>query len=122
MRERDSVFAHVVIFDTIFNIKGKSILRKLGRNYFLNIPVDSSWLVLKLSFEKSGRAYVCDIDHESEMEIFEQNCRVDIETDNEGNPQKYIIDPGVRELRNLLKHEIFTDSTEYLKISQELLR
>lgn len=118
----DSIFGRFVFYDTIFDLSGDNKLRKLGRNYFLNMPTDSLWMVLKLTFDRSGKAYLCDIDHEKEMNIIGQYCEIETETDKEGEPKKYILAPDLKELRSLLKLETFTDTTEYLRISQEVLR
>lgn len=122
IRRNDSVFGLVVLYDTVFDLKGAGRLRKLGKNYFLNLPNDSLWMVLKLQFGRSGRAYLCDIDHEKEAEIFEQHCNVEIQPDKKGNPKRYIMAPTSKELRTLLKLETFTDTTEYIRISQSVRR
>ncbi|MFC2098164.1 hypothetical protein ACFLSP_00330 [Bacteroidota bacterium] len=121
-RRNDSVFGHIVIYDTIVNLKGSSKLRKLGRNYILNQPSDSLWLVFKLSFDKSGYVYLCDIDHEQEMGIFEQYTSVETEKNDQGNPMKYYLSPALKELKTILKLETFTDTTGYIRISQDFLR
>ncbi len=118
----DSVFARLLVYDTVFDISRGEILRKMGRNYFLNMPGDSLWRVIKLSFKGSAAVYRCDIDHETEMEIFTRHCNVDIETDKEGNPRKYYLSPTRKELKKLLRLETFTDTTRYIRVAQEELR
>ncbi|MFC2115659.1 hypothetical protein ACFLTU_04250 [Bacteroidota bacterium] len=121
-RRNDSVFGLVVLYDTVFDIKGESRLRKLGKTYFMNIPSDSLWMVFKLQFDKSGHAFLCGVEDEEEVKIFEQYCKVKIHADEDGNPKKYILAPSVKELRKILKTETFTDTTEYVRISQSTLR
>ncbi|MCK4748661.1 MAG: hypothetical protein KAT15_16525, partial [Bacteroidales bacterium] len=118
----DSVFGLVVLYDTVFDIKGEDRLRKSGKNYFLNFPSDSLWIVLKLRFDRSGRVYLCDVNDEQELEIFEQYCSVKIQMDEEGSPKKYIMSPSSKELKTILKMKTFTDTTEYVRISQSTLR
>ena len=120
--KNDSIFGHVVIYDTLINLLKGSKLRKLGRDYFLNQSNDSLWIVFKLNFEKSGYTYLCDIDHETEMEIFEKYSNVDTEKNDQGNPMKYFLSPTRKELKTLLKLETFTDSTIYIRLSQDFLR
>ncbi len=119
-RRNDSVFGLVVLYDTVFDINGEDRLRKLGKIYFMNLPSDSLWIVSKLKFDRSGRVYRCDVNDEKEMEIFQQNCNVEIQTDEEGNPKKYIMSPNTKELKTILKMGAFTDTTEYVRISQSL--
>lgn len=118
-RRNDSIFGSLMIFDTVFDIRGEGKLRKLGRNYFLNLPSDSLWVVFKLNFNRSGKAYLCDIDHVRELELFRQYCRVDTATNLEGNPLKYLLSPTARELNKIVKLASFTDTTEYLRISRD---
>ena len=118
----DSVFGWIVLYDTIFSINRGDRLRKLGKHYFINMPGDSLWVVVKLQFNKNGSVYKADIDHEAEMDIFRQHCDVEVVTDDEGNPSRYILDPTSKELKKLLKLDTFTDTTGYVRISQELPR
>jgi hypothetical protein len=118
-RRNDSVFGKIVIYDTIFDIQGEGKLRKLGKNYFMNLPSDSLWVVFKLVFDRSGRVYLCDVDRDRELELFRQHCRVDEETDQEGKPVKYLLSPTAGELKKILKSGSFTDTTEYIRISPE---
>jgi len=119
-RKNDSVFGSVMLYDTMFDINSEGRLRKAGRNYLLNLPSDNEWIVLKLIFAASGKAYHCDIAHEDEIDIFNKYCRVDTETNEKGNPKKYILSPTSKELKKLLKLETFTDTTEYIRISKEV--
>ncbi len=122
IRKNDSVFGHIVFYDTIIDLRKKCKLRKLGKNYFLNQSHDSLWIVLKLSFDRTGYAYLCDIDHEKEIEIFKQHSRVEIKKDDQGKPIKYYLSPTRKEFKTLLKLETFTDSTKYIRVSQDFLR
>jgi len=119
-RKNDSIFGSVMLYDTIFDMKSEGRLRKTGRNYLLNLPSDDEWIVLKLIFTESGEAYHCDIAHEDEIDIFKKGCRVVTETNENGNPKKYILSPSSKELKKLLKLETFTDTTEYIRISKDL--
>ncbi len=119
IRRNDSVFGRIVLYDTVFSIPRGDRLRKLGRNYFLSLQRDSLWMVLKLTFDNSGRAYLCDIDYENEMDLIGQYCKMEVKTDEEGNPVKYILSPSTKELKKLLKLEAFSDTTEYIRISQD---
>lgn len=121
-RRNDSIFGHIVLYDTIFDINKNNKLRKLGRTYFLNFPSSSYWWVFKLTFDRSGKAYVCDINHEIEMGIIEQYCEIEKDTIKDGTLKKYILVPDRKELKRILKQETFTDTTEYFRISQEAPR
>jgi hypothetical protein len=118
-RRNDSVFGKIVVYDTIFDILGEGKLRKSGKNYFLNLRSDSLWVVFKLVFDRSGRAYLCDVDRDRELELFRQYCRVDEETDQDGKPVKYLLTPTAGELKKIIKLGSFTDTTEYIRISSD---
>ncbi len=115
----DSVFGRIVIYDTVFSIVRGDRLRKMGKDYFLNLPTDTLWMVVKLNFDRGGRAFLFDIDHVKEMELFSQYCNVEVINDKDGNPIKYILSPTAKELKKLLKQGTFTEKTEYLRLSQE---
>jgi hypothetical protein len=113
VRRNDSIFGTMELFDTIINLKGSDILRKMSGQYFLNQVSDSLWIVYKLSLHKSGEAFVCDIDHSVEMDIFSKRCRVDTICVDER--RKFIISPTKKELKTLLELKTFTDTIEYLR-------
>jgi hypothetical protein len=120
-RRNDSVFGQVVIYDTVFWISQENRLRKMKKDYFLNFRNDSLWMVLKLNFDRNGGAYLYEVDKE-EMEVFEQVCRVEVETNSDGKPRKYILSPTKKELRQLMQLRTFTDTSVYSLIDQEELR
>jgi hypothetical protein len=119
LRKNDSVFGHIVLYDTVFDILGEGKLRKQGKNYLLNIPGDSLWIVLKLNFAASGNAYLCDIDYENEMDLIRKHCHVETLLNKEGDPKKYILAPTRREFRTLLKLQTFTDTAAYTRIPDQ---
>ncbi len=118
-RRDDSVFGTLIFYDTIFYIRGKDRLRRLGDDYFLNLPEDSLWVVLKLNFSRSGKACLSDIDLDRELETFRKHCRVEVQSDDQGKPVKYLISPSLKEFRTLLSLGSFTDTTTYFRISRE---
>lgn len=118
-RRNDSVFGFIEIYDTIFSMDRGDCLRKLKKDYFLNIQGDTLWMVFKLSFDRPGHIFLLGIDYEEEIEIFKKYSLVETKTNKEGEPVKYILSPTRRELGRLIKLETFTDTTEYYRISQD---
>ncbi len=118
----DSVFGLIEINDTVFSLTRGDRLRKLKKNYFLNILGDSLWMVYKLTFDRKGQAFLCDINEETEMEIFKQNSQVEVLTNKDGDPEKYILAPTKKEFKALLKLGTFTDTTQYIPSTQMDLR
>jgi hypothetical protein len=118
IRRNDSVFGTITVYDTIFDLSAEDKLRKLRKDYFLNFPHDSMWMVLKLQFGKDQKAYLFDINEDKEAKIFEQYCAVEVIRNDKDRPGKYIMNPGRNELKALLKLETFTDSTEFIRISK----
>jgi hypothetical protein len=117
MLKNDSIFGTITFYDTIFDLSSGYKLRKLQKNYFLNFPQDSMWTVLKLQFRKGGRAYLFDINVDKEAEIFEEHSKVEIIRNDKGKPETFIMNPGRNELKTLLMRETFTDTTEFIRIS-----
>jgi hypothetical protein len=118
----DSIFGTVTIYDTIFNLSTDYKLRKLRGNYFLNFPRDSLWMVLVLKFGRGQKAYLSDIEQEKEMKIFEEHSKVEVIRNKKGKPEKYILDPSRKELKVLLKQGTFTDTTEFVRVPEQLHR
>ncbi len=115
--KNDSIFGTITFYDTIFDLSADHKLRKLQKNYFLNFPHDSMWTVLKLQFRKGGRAYLLDINVDKEAEIFEEHSEVEITRNDKGKPETFIMNPSRNELKTLLMLETFTDTTEFIRIS-----
>ena len=118
IRRNDSIFGTITVFDTIFDISDNYKLRKFKKNYFLNFPHDTLWMVYKLQFGKGHRAYLFDINEDKEAKIFEKHSKVDVIRNTEGKPKKYIMNPSRKEMITLLKLETFTDTTEFIRISK----
>jgi hypothetical protein len=116
--KNDSIFGTITFYDTIFDLSAGYKLRKLQKNYFLNFPHDSMWTVLKLQFRKGGRAYLFDINVDQEAEIFKEHSEVEIIRNDKGKPETFIMNPSRNELKILLMHETFTDTTEFIRISE----
>lgn len=109
-QRNDSVFGKVEFHDTLVDLSGSGKLRKLGRNFFVSLPLDSLWMVFKLSFDRDDYAYLCEVD-KNEMPVFEQHCKVEVEKNERGKPDKYYLSPTRKELKTLLKLGTFSDST-----------
>jgi hypothetical protein len=115
----DSVFAHLQLYDTVFDIGSGNKLRKMSRSYFLNLESDSLWLVSRLIFTGSGTVYRCMIDKKTEMDLIRQHCAVDTAGREEGKTGKFILSPSRKELKKLLKLGIFTDTSTYVRLPRE---
>lgn len=122
LTRNDSVFSHIVFYDTVFDISRGDKLRKMGRSYFLNLPKDTLCLVLRLSFEKPDKAFLCDIDQDREMDLIGRHTSIDTVKNEKGEAGKFILDPTKKELKRLLRLGAFSDTTGYQRISQEPMR
>jgi hypothetical protein len=115
----DSIFGTYITYDTVFCITDENLLRKFKGYYFLNIMNDKEeWIVYKLKFEKDGRASLCDISKDDEIDGLKEITTIVEEQNDKGKVIKYIIKPEQEEFKQIIKEGYFRDCTEYRKVGK----
>jgi len=106
--------------ETIFNISDNQLLRYFKGIYFLNYKqFENSWNVKTLSFNKAGILSINKI-HVSEEEIKKIKDLTNIEetTDDKGAIIDYTVHPTKKELKEILKSNLFKEGKTFIKIKK----
>lgn len=106
--------------ETIFNISDEQLLRYFKGIYFLNYKkTENSWNVKTLSFNKDGVLSINKIYLEdNEVERIKSMTNVEEITNNKGEVVDYKVRPTKKEMKEILKSNLFKEGKEFIKIKK----
>ena len=104
--------------DTIFSISDEQLLRYFKGIYFLNYKqFENSWNVKTLSFNKEGMLTINKIyANEEDVEKIKDLTNIVETTDDEGTVIDYTVHPTRKELKEILKSNLFKEGKTFIKI------
>ena len=118
----DSVYGIAAFRDTIFLISDEYVLKKYKKRIFLNFREEKDniylWLVMKITFYPDGKAKLCVVSDEDEMDMLKEITTVEEIKSKAEKIDYYLIKPTKQEFIEYLKQDGFTDCTQYLKITR----
>ena len=117
-RRNDSVFASITLYDTVFNLEEDDILRKHKKTWFLNIRQDTAWAVYRLDHSMKDHIILSIIDTEEELPIIESIIPVDVILDKKGDTLNYLLNPTLKEFKELLRQNVFSSHTDYVRFEK----
>jgi len=106
--------------EIIFNISDEELLRYFKGIYFLNYKQsENSWNVKTLSFNKDGFLTINKIyANEDEIKKIKDLTNIEETIDDEGTIIDYTVHPTRKELKEILKSNLFKEGKTFIKIKK----
>jgi len=112
----DTIYSILATRDTIFKISDQNVCRFFKGSYFLNYTDDqATWKVHRLTLNKKELSLSRIMPTDSLFELLPVREKVIIRDDS-GRVAHYQIKPSKKELKKLVKHNVFVESDKWIKV------
>jgi hypothetical protein len=108
----DSVVQHITWIDTLFNLMGGDVLKKIKGHYFLNLQYrGNAWIVNKLSLQ-NGKLTIGEISGTEEIKTLREI------TESTSDTVTTHFSPTLRQFRTFVKKDGFSDQETFTRMSK----